>query len=254
MDGHRACRGCGTTDPAAFSPSYDKSCRACRAIETRAYREGPYRDALLARKRAAGARATAERRARVATQPQPTKPCAECGQLIVRKNTAQAERTWSGVRYCSARCRKRVRDRLERVRRPQVVRARHRRNYQRHRAKKGAYQRAWRGDNPEKTRVYGQRWYYANPEKARASAARNRARRRGALGNHTFQEWLDKCALFGNLCVYCGETRPLTRDHNIPLCRGGTHNITNILPACKPCNSRKRTRTTEEFLALRRAA
>jgi len=41
-------------------------------------------------------------------------------------------------------------------------------------------------------------------------------------------------------------------DHRIPLSRGGRHEIENITPACKPCNSRKHTRTEEEFRALLR--
>jgi len=41
-------------------------------------------------------------------------------------------------------------------------------------------------------------------------------------------------------------------DHRIPLSRGGRHEIENITPACKPCNSRKHTRTEEEFRAFLR--
>ena len=35
-------------------------------------------------------------------------------------------------------------------------------------------------------------------------------------------------ALFANVCAYCGESRPLVRDHKVPLVRGGTNDITNI--------------------------
>lgn len=67
---------------------------------------------------------------------------------------------------------------------------------------------------------------------------------------HAVQEWLDKCALLGNVCIYCGEAKPLTVDHKIPLTRGGTNNIENIVPACASCNSRKGTKTAREFLGL----
>lgn len=63
------------------------------------------------------------------------------------------------------------------------------------------------------------------------------------------QEWREKCALLGNVCIYCGEAKPLTRDHDVPLTRGGTDDIANLLPACKSCNSRKGTRTAREYLA-----
>lgn len=67
----------------------------------------------------------------------------------------------------------------------------------------------------------------------------------------TVDEWLEKCALLGNICIYCGEAKPLTIDHKVPLCRGGRNDITNIVPACQSCNSKKGRRTTAEYLALK---
>ena len=47
-------------------------------------------------------------------------------------------------------------------------------------------------------------------------------------------------------CQYCGrgqmDLRPreaLTRDHLVPLSRGGTNIWTNVVTACSPCNTRK---------------
>jgi 5-methylcytosine-specific restriction endonuclease McrA len=47
-------------------------------------------------------------------------------------------------------------------------------------------------------------------------------------------------------CQYCGrmqlELKPresLTRDHLVPLSRGGTNEWTNVVTACSPCNTRK---------------
>jgi 5-methylcytosine-specific restriction endonuclease McrA len=54
------------------------------------------------------------------------------------------------------------------------------------------------------------------------------------------------------LCFYCGaKLRPANRtlDHKLPLSRGGTNTIDNVVPACRPCNQRKHRLTTEEFLA-----
>jgi 5-methylcytosine-specific restriction endonuclease McrA len=55
-------------------------------------------------------------------------------------------------------------------------------------------------------------------------------------------------------CQYCGravnELRPresLTRDHLIPLSRGGTNDWTNVVTACSPCNTRKGNRMPEEI-------
>ena len=55
-------------------------------------------------------------------------------------------------------------------------------------------------------------------------------------------------------CQYCGRTqaelRPresLTRDHLIPLSRGGTNDWTNVVTACSPCNTRKANRLPHEI-------
>ena len=39
----------------------------------------------------------------------------------------------------------------------------------------------------------------------------------------------------------------LTRDHLIPLSRGGTNDWTNVVAACSPCNTRKGNRLPEEI-------
>lgn len=108
----------------------------------------------------------------------------------------------------------------------------------------------WRAANPEKQRAARLRWEAANPERVAHYLAKWRARRRGNGGSHTLAEWRVKCASFGHLCAYCCEPKPLTRDHDIPLSRGGTDDIMNIIPACRLCNSKKRTRTAAEFVLL----
>jgi 5-methylcytosine-specific restriction endonuclease McrA len=40
-----------------------------------------------------------------------------------------------------------------------------------------------------------------------------------------------------------------TRDHKIPLTRGGSDYIENIALSCGPCNFRKHTKTDTEFRA-----
>lgn len=52
-------------------------------------------------------------------------------------------------------------------------------------------------------------------------------------------------------CAYCGENVADTIDHVIPLSRGGLHQIDNLLPACRSCNSHKHTKTLKEWCAVR---
>lgn len=58
-------------------------------------------------------------------------------------------------------------------------------------------------------------------------------------GNHTQFEWERLQARFNWRCVKCQERKPLTKDHIIPISRGGTNNISNIQPLCRECNSSK---------------
>ena len=57
---------------------------------------------------------------------------------------------------------------------------------------------------------------------------------------------------FDGCCAYCGsDRRPgamrMAQEHMTPLARGGSHTASNVVPACKHCNSAKHTKTWEEF-------
>jgi len=54
----------------------------------------------------------------------------------------------------------------------------------------------------------------------------------------------------GFRCAYCGATdRPLHCDHIIPLSRGGTNVVSNLVTACQDCNLAKSNKTLEEWQA-----
>ena len=63
---------------------------------------------------------------------------------------------------------------------------------------------------------------------------------------------LTNTALFARdqqLCLYCGRDYPrqhLTRDHVVPLSRGGRDTWENVVSACFHCNSRKGNRTPQQ--------
>jgi len=51
------------------------------------------------------------------------------------------------------------------------------------------------------------------------------------------------------LCLYCGDEFPhslLTRDHIVPVSRGGENSWDNCVSACRDCNQAKDARTPEE--------
>ena len=68
------------------------------------------------------------------------------------------------------------------------------------------------------------------------------ARLRGSEGKFTLKEWEEVKCKHHFCCVYCGkseEEAKLTKDHIIPLTKGGSNWISNIQPLCQSCNSRK---------------
>lgn len=85
----------------------------------------------------------------------------------------------------------------------------------------------------------------ARRRRLRAIVLRNQRRkalRRGALGpTHTEAEWKALVERYGGVCAYC-RCRPVEcRDHVVPVSRGGSDSIGNILPSCQLCNTQKGT-------------
>lgn len=64
-------------------------------------------------------------------------------------------------------------------------------------------------------------------------------------GAHTANEWRMLCQLHNWCCAACGRKRPLTKDHIVPVTEGGSDDISNIQPLCRPCNSSKNNRTID---------
>ena len=83
------------------------------------------------------------------------------------------------------------------------------------------------------------RWKAKNPERMAHLKARRYARERGASGAHSLAEWEWLKKHHDYRCAVCGQDRPLTKDHIIPLSLGGSDNISNIQPLCRNCNSQK---------------
>ena len=100
-----------------------------------------------------------------------------------------------------------------------------------------AYKGARKKD--ESKQVYHRNYVKKYPEVIAHLKARYRARKRNADGSHTLKEWQDLVVKFDNKCAFCKESKKLTKDHIIPLSKGGSDFIFNIQPLCKNCNSKK---------------
>jgi hypothetical protein len=87
-------------------------------------------------------------------------------------------------------------------------------------------------------------------EKRRASdRERKRLTRHLRLSDH---EWYPLVTQItqrdGGRCQYCGCDGQLTADHVVPMSRGGTHDPSNLVACCLPCNSKKSNHFLAEWL------
>ena len=139
----------------------------------------------------------------------------------------------------------------------EAVRRWRERNPELNRERRRKYRRAAYLRNAARMNAQKAAYLASHPEVKRAKDQAYRARKIAAAGSFTGAEWHEMLERYGNACAYCGAPGPLEADHRVPLARGGTNFIDNILPACRSCNGRKHRMTEEEFrlrLAAERAA
>ena len=71
----------------------------------------------------------------------------------------------------------------------------------------------------------------------------NTKHRTGEVNTYTLQDWKDAMLHFKGCCSYCGRKQArglkLTREHVVPVSKGGLTDRQGIIPACGRCNSSK---------------
>jgi len=122
-------------------------------------------------------------------------------------------------------------------------------NLDRIRASDRERSRARYAADPTRWQEYLRVWRLKNPERSHAYVRAATIKRRRASGGQSFTaaEWLILLAHHNYSCAYCGSKLLIEIDHRVPLIRGGSNLIDNILPACRRCNRRKNRMTEEEF-------
>jgi 5-methylcytosine-specific restriction endonuclease McrA len=104
---------------------------------------------------------------------------------------------------------------------------------------------AWQRANKDKTKASRLKWELANPESSiRRRISRRAAKRNAFVGQITKKEI---GRLYASRCFYCGSNQKITLDHVIPISRGGSHSIGNLVPACQFCNFSKHDKLLMEW-------
>lgn len=117
--------------------------------------------------------------------------------------------------------------------------------------KKVGGRRTWEENNQDRVREFkrqsAKRYYRKNTERCKARSIEAMHLRRAIGPGLKPHEWREILASHNGMCAYC-KTRPgVTRDHVVPVSRGGSHAPDNIVPACKRCNSSKNNRLLSEW-------
>jgi 5-methylcytosine-specific restriction endonuclease McrA len=102
----------------------------------------------------------------------------------------------------------------------------------------------YRADHREEINAKSSQYQKDHPEKAKERKARRRARKAGALiADFTAEQWVELQESYDHRCAYCNKRckGKLTQDHVTPIINGGSHTLSNIVPACMPCNRKKHT-------------
>lgn len=113
--------------------------------------------------------------------------------------------------------------------------------YENNKEKKKEYNRRYRQENKDKLNAQKRDYHQRNPQ----FVTNRRARRKEFMRDNviTKLEWLKIMESTNWTCTYCGvslrSSKIRTIDHVIPLSKGGSHTVDNLVPACRSCNSKK---------------
>lgn len=109
---------------------------------------------------------------------------------------------------------------------------------------------SYRKENKQKVKESFDKWFQKNPDAIRAQSKKRKALLRGAGIKLVTRKEIKR--LLSQKCFYC-ETQMSTQvDHVIPVSRGGTHSIGNLVGACASCNASKNKWFITEWKKLKK--
>ncbi len=185
-------------------------------------------------------------KAQYAANPEPAKARR---RAYYQANTAHVKaRELAYARRNRERVRERAHERLAAHR--ETIRERQRAYRRAHLEQSRAWERASHARHAARMAAYGRSWRAKRPDYHRLKRQHYRARKLAAGGTCTQADIKEMERAQGGLCAYCHQ--PYGRyhiEHKVPLSRGGTNDPHNLCLSCQRCNSRKWTRTDDEFRA-----
>ena len=134
--------------------------------------------------------------------------------------------------------------RLHRKNNPEQTRADNKRYHRLYATKAARRARTYHRLHREQIYMKHKKWLLEHPERAAAYQHQCYARHKTAdAGDFNAFMWQAILLIYRHRCYYCGaKPKVLTVDHIQALSRDGLHTSTNIVPACRSCNSRKGNR------------
>jgi 5-methylcytosine-specific restriction endonuclease McrA len=117
--------------------------------------------------------------------------------------------------------------------------------YHRHKEQRKEYNRKYYQENISLKLKYQRE--YLKTENGKATNQRRYFKKQAIMkeiiNTLTAKEWLDILEKYNYKCIYCGkrliDAFDVTRDHIIPISKGGNNTKENVVPACRSCNSKK---------------
>jgi hypothetical protein len=173
--------------------------------------------------------------------------CNDCDEII----SLRSNKSWK----CRSCCKIKPNKLTEKERynlNPEYYREKHKRAYNKNKeeikAKAREYRKTHKLDK-EKNKERAKR--FSKTEKWKLNSKKYNSNRRILLRwikehwNFTYDEWINLCNKYWNICLCCKKQEKLTIDHIIPISKWWLNTIDNIQPLCFSCNSSKRANTID---------